>query len=389
MRSKIIIVNAGIVVIVAVLSFVLLSTSLRGVLADPTARKSEVERALHSANAQLELDGLLLERWLAEEATRPEVREVFTGGTERARSDSATTQADKIRELAMANPAFARIAPSLVLFVDAQGVAVGRNGSNLMRGDKMSEAYPSLAESLKTGHTKSDVWLNRVRQEQLLSSYAPVHGDDGTVVGALVIGTPLNDERLSRTSDITAGSALVLTVKGQASKLEIVAKSDQTNGDVLGLVQSPPVMDGAGSALSSGNIFQFTLPTTDYVGAATPLTGYGSENNAALIAVVPASLIPSLTNILWPVFAVAGLGILLVIAGGIVLGNYISQPISEVEEGLLQIINGKTDLRFELEHEELGGLISRINSLLNALMGVPETDEEGRTSAAPEQPYQE
>ena len=71
------------------------------------------------------------------------------------------------------------------------------------------------------------------------------------------------------------------------------------------------------------------------------------------------------------------------------LGNYISQPISEVEEGLLQIINGKTDLRFELEHEELGGLISRINSLLNALMGVPETDEEGRTSAAPEQPYQE
>ncbi len=81
--------------------------------------------------------------------------------------------------------------------------------------------------------------------------------------------------------------------------------------------------------------------------------------------------------------------ILLVIAGGVVLGNYISQPISEVEEGLLQIINGKTDLRFQLEHEELGGLIFRINSLLNALMGVPETDEEGRTSAAPERPYQE
>jgi hypothetical protein len=60
-----------------------------------------------------------------------------------------------------------------------------------------------------------------------------------------------------------------------------------------------------------------------------------------------------------------------------------------MEEGLLQIINGKTDLRFEIEHPDLGGLIFRINSLLNALMGVPETDEEGRTSTSPGQPYQE
>src|SRR5260221_10042630 len=100
MRWKIIIVNSGIVVIVAVLSFVLLATGLRGVLSDPAARKAEAERAIRGANAQLELDGLLLERWLAEQAARREVREVFLGGTERARSDSATTQADKIRELA-------------------------------------------------------------------------------------------------------------------------------------------------------------------------------------------------------------------------------------------------------------------------------------------------
>jgi hypothetical protein len=39
------------------------------------------------------------------------------------------------------------------------------------------------------------------------------------------------------------------------------------------------------------------------------------------------------------------------------------------------VINGKTDMRFELEHAELGGLVSRINSLLNALTGVPEGDD--------------
>lgn len=387
MRWKIIIVNAGIVVIVAVLSFVLLATSLRGFLADPVARKADVERSLRSANAQLELDGLLLERWLAEQASKPAVAQVFSTGTDRAKSDSATTQADKIREMAASNPVFAKIPPALVLFVDSQGIAVGRNGSALMRGDKVAEAYPSLAEALKTGHTTSDVWLDRTRQEQLLASYAPVHGDDGVVVGALVIGTPLNDERLGRTSDLTSGRALALGVKG-ASALEIVAKSDKVTGELLGLAQSSAVLEAIGGSLGSGNLTQVGGVSPDYVVATAPLSGYGGGSKAALVAIAPAAL-ASTTSLLWPVFAVAGLGILLVLAGGVVLGNYISQPISEVEEGLLQIINGKTDLRFQIEHEDLGGLIFRINSLLNALMGVPETDEEGRTSAAPEQPYQE
>ena len=61
----------------------------------------------------------------------------------------------------------------------------------------------------------------------------------------------------------------------------------------------------------------------------------------------------------------------LVIAGGVLLGNYISQPISELEDGLLAIINGSSDLRFQIEHDELGGLVFRINSLLNAHDGGP------------------
>jgi hypothetical protein len=390
MRWKIIIVNAGIVVVVAVLSFVLLGSALRGVLSDPAARKAEAERAIRGANAQLELDGLLLERWLAENATRREVRDVFAGGTERARSDSATVQADKIREQAMSNPTFARIAPALVLFVDAQGVAVGRNGSALMRGDKVADAYPSLGEALKSGRTTSDVWLNRERQEQLLASYAPVRGDDGGVIGALVIGTPLNDERLARTSALTSGRALVLGVQTNAGKLELIAKSEQSGGEALRLAQSESALAAAGAALTSGNLTFAGDVSKDYLVATAPLSGYGTgKMGAALVAVVPASLVASVSQILWPVLAVAGLGILLVIAGGIVLGNYMSEPIAEMEEGLLQIINGRTELRFQLEHEDLGGLIFRINSLLNALTGVPETDEEGRTSTSPQQSYQE
>ena len=79
------------------------------------------------------------------------------------------------------------------------------------------------------------------------------------------------------------------------------------------------------------------------------------------------------------------LGLILVVAGGWFLGNYISRPIAALEEGLLMILNGQTDKRFELDHAELGGLAFRIDQLLNQLMGVEEdnTDDEGRVSKAP------
>src|ERR1700742_4901236 len=64
MRSKIIVVNAGIVILVALLSYVLLSTQIKNVISDPAERKHEVERSLRAANAQLALDGLRRERRL-------------------------------------------------------------------------------------------------------------------------------------------------------------------------------------------------------------------------------------------------------------------------------------------------------------------------------------
>ncbi|MCA9643111.1 MAG: hypothetical protein KC492_20575, partial [Myxococcales bacterium] len=164
MRGKIIIVNAGIVLVVGLLSYFLLLTALKDVVSNPQTRKSDVERAIKSANARLALDALRLERWLATQADTKEVQGVFAAGTEQAKSEAATAQANKIRDAAVGDAQFARMAPSLVLFVDSAGVSLGRNGSALMRGDKLGEIYPTLGESLKSGQTGSDVWMNKQRQ---------------------------------------------------------------------------------------------------------------------------------------------------------------------------------------------------------------------------------
>ncbi len=77
MRWKIIIANAGIVLIVGLLAFSLLSTSLTDLVSNPTNRKTSAAQSARSANARLALDAMQLERWLAERVRAQNVRDVF------------------------------------------------------------------------------------------------------------------------------------------------------------------------------------------------------------------------------------------------------------------------------------------------------------------------
>jgi hypothetical protein len=382
MRSKIIAVNAGIVIVIALLTYVLLQTSLREIVANPGERKKEVAQALRAASAQLALDALRMERWLERSATAESARNVLAMGTPEARSEAATAEANRLRDAAVSEPMFAKMAPSLVLFVDAQGVAVGRNGSALMRGEQVASGYPLLAESLKSGHTGSGLWINKQRQEQMLASFAPLRAENGSVVGAIVVGTPLSDERLTRTSDLTSGQTLIFALVNEKG-VDAIADS-AASAEELKSAADASVVAAARQAVSAGSISSADAVLDDRLFGAASIDGYG-KTEAVLIAAIPSSLVGNVSSLLWPVLAIGGLGLVLVIAGGTLLGNYISAPISELEDGLLAIINGQSDLRFQLEHPELGGLVFRINSLLNAMMGVAEdtTDEQGRPSQGP------
>lgn len=382
MRSKIIAVNAGIVTVIAILTYVLLQTSLKEVVANPAQRKKDVAQALRAASSQLALDALRLERWLERASTNESTRNVLALGTPEARSEAATAEANRLRDAAVSEPMFAKMAPSLVLFVDAQGVAIGRNGSALMRGEQIGKDYPSLAEGIKSGTTGSAIWINKQRQEQMLASFAPLRAESGAIVGAIVVGTPLSDERLTRTSDLTSGQTLLFALVDE-NNVSIIADS-AASGDVLTAATNASVVAAARQAMKTGSVTSADTVLQDRFYGAVGVDGYG-KTDAVLIAALPSSLVGSVSGLLWPVLAIAGLGLVLVVVGGVLLGNYISAPISELEDGLLTIINGQSDLRFQLEHPELGGLVFRINSLLNAMMGVPEdtTDDQGRPSQGP------
>jgi hypothetical protein len=378
MRIKIIAVNALIVALVGLLSFILVRSAIGSATSNKDQLTAEAQNDVNGAAGRLQLDGLRAERWLAGAATEQATLDALTKASPSARGDAATKRCDDLVSKMKNAPLFERNVPTLVALVDAGGRIVGRNSSNMNRGDDMAGIYPGLKSSLATGQSGSDVWFER---DRLLASYAAVRDDQGRVIGALVLGRPLNDT-LSRVSEATTGRALIVVVpKGDA--FDIVGHSQTVAASLDDSVKAA-AKDMLKNALSHQQTDNVRVG--DLLVAASPLPAFEDGRRALLVAAAPAALIQDPSGLaMLPIFGAMAVGIVLVLVGGWLLGNYITRPINMLEEGLLAILNGQTDKRFELDHSELGGLAFRIDQLLNQLMGVEEdtTDAEGRVSMAP------
>ncbi len=382
MRAKIIGLFSVIVALIGVLSLVLLRANLVDLVANPDQSRIDAVRSAAAAQARLELEALTLQRWLDEQSNDPLTREPFLRENESARSDFSTAQADRI--FGLASSEFRQNPPAIVAFVNERGVALGRNGSTLLRGDNLGAAYPALAVTLKKGLTGSDVWVNPTRNEQMLVSYATVRDAQNRILGGIVLGTPLDDGRIGRTTEITSGRPLAFVSFGPKGP-ELVAKSGNVPEPALAWFRGGS-LKASPQALEPGRPQQLPAGPPGYAGAVVALSGYGDGKHAALVALSPLGLGDSLNAALLPIIGFTTLlGIVLVAFAGVVLSNYLTAPVVELERGLLAILNGQTDRRFEIEHAEYGGLVFSINSLLNHLMGVQEdtTDAEGRPSRAP------
>ncbi len=382
MRIKIIAVNALIVAVVGLLSFLLVRSSVGAATSNKDQLTAGAQGDVNGAAGWVQLDGLRAERWLAAVATEPATVDSLTKATASARGDAATKICDDLVSRTKNAPLFERNVPTLVALVDVGGRVVGRNNSNLGRGDDLAGVYPGLKSSLTTGHSGSDVWYEK---DRYLASYVVVRDEQAKIIGALVIGRPL-DDTLSRISEATAAGRPLILVTPKADGFQVVAHSAQS---APGLDDS--VNKAAKDTLNNSLSHQETdvVRDGDLLIASSPLPAFEDGKRALIVAASPGALIADPTGlVLVPTFGALAIGLVLVIVGGWLLGNYITRPINNLEEGLLAILNGQADKRFELDHAELGGLAFRIDQLLNQLMGVEEdpTDDEGRVSRSPGAP---
>jgi hypothetical protein len=379
MRAKIIGVFTIVVILVGVLSFALMRATLGDV-----SNRGDAPRAVTAAASQLEVEGLRIERWLSGQTGTEEIQKPFFAGTAEARSKNATDAADTINQAAKRSPALANSAPALVVIVDAKGVVLGRNDSALMRGQKLGERHPAMMKTVAEGNTGSDVWVDPAHNEQLLVSYAPVRDAKGELIGAVALGTPFNDERLGQAAGASGGTMLMAAVPS-GDGFDLPAKSNGVTSELADALKSEETGRAIKQAFEASGVVDLTGLPEGFFGSARRLSGYGDGKRAVIMAVNPAQIVGSYSSLMWPAIGVILFGLILTFVCAYLLDNYISRPISDLEEGLLAIINGQRDIRFELEHAVLGGLVFRINSLLNELLGVQEdtTDDDGRPSMSP------
>lgn len=367
MRLRLILVNAAIVLMVGILSYSVMLQVLPEALGSIAKQRAAAERAVSSATTQLALDGFAVHEWAQRQAAAPSVASIYRRGTGEARAEAASAEARRLLDAAVQEEVFQDMAPTRVLFVDREGVVIGGNDSQMMRGENIGADYPSLHKALSSRSQRvGAVWLNHRRQEQLLTTVAPVQGAAG-LLGALIVCTPLNDHRLERTSMRTSAEPLLLLVK-RAGSWELAAQTRASRGvrDWTKKQQSQ-----LGQIVDQSHYARLENAPLDMIIGGSPLLHY-SGGPAVVLTAVPSHAVGGLKQKLWPVLGVTGLGLLFVFVAGLALASYIQRPIQELEEGLLTVINGRTELRFELDHPELGGLVDRINTLLNRLTKLPD-----------------
>jgi hypothetical protein len=377
MRDTFIGVFGGIVLVVSVMAFALMRLSLGDV-----SQSGQARTAVNAAAAQLEVETMRVERWLATQAADEAANDSFDAASPEARGDLATKYANLVVEHAKsAGTDLAEITPTGVYLFDDKGVVVGRDHSKLSRGDQLGEIYAEMLKTIIAGKTGSALWISKALNHQMLASYAPIRDTKGKVVGGIAFGRALL-ERLNAASQLSGGTPLYAVVPA-GDDMAIFARTPNATPEMEAGVPSMKQALGTDQPVTLGG-----LPA-NFEGAARGLSSYGNGKQAVVAAIVKTKAIAPIGSMVPPLAIAIFIGLLLVVAGAHLVNQYITQPVGDLEEGLLAILNGQTDIRFELEHKVLGGLVFRLNSLLNQLLGVQEdnTDEEGRSSHAPGAPH--
>src|SRR5260370_8991312 len=96
MRIKIIAVNALIVALVGLLSFLLVRSSIGSATSNKNQLTAEAQNDVNGAAGRLQLDGLRAERWLAAAASEQATLDALTKASPSARVDAPTQRCDDL-----------------------------------------------------------------------------------------------------------------------------------------------------------------------------------------------------------------------------------------------------------------------------------------------------
>lgn len=341
--------------------------------------KSQLEESLSEQLAdQIDNDGRLFERsWrlsalefvdqVRERAETDDLRGAFRALDQNSRRRAAF---DKVEAIAswFQDPARGRGGrPDIVLVTDETGRVIARDRDlNRMNQESLMQAIPTLRTAIR-GRAVHDAWWKADENKLFQIAIAPVTNDGGSVIGALLVGYDISNGVAAREAELL-GREVAFVHEGEVYS----ASNEQIAGTLGGVLSGDLANPSAATPWGS------ELAGSVYVGIVAPLPATPSQPASFMVfgsqteQIEPASV----TNVILILMVVA---LLLVIAYGFLIGTSFLRPLEQIEEGILTIINGRTDHRIDVESSEFGGLSYRINQLVNMFTGTDETDAEGHT----------
>lgn len=384
MRLKIIAGNLGTVLLLGLAAYLLVGKTLR------SAFLREIDADVQSSHVLLQrsfrLSALEFVELVAQRSDERVLRDVFAG----LDLDSRRTRAFEAAESTaawLADPARGgRGSPDIAVIVDETGRTLARNGArNVMFAQSLMPQLPALQAALKSGKPVHDVWLQREDDKLLQTAIAPIRSESGAVLGALIVGYELSNGVAKREAALL-GHEIAFLAEGKVYSASLEGAVAQTLRGFLFGPHAAATQRVLAGQLAVSPLWSAQLQGNDYSGVISRLPMLPSHPVAvALLANRTQRLAVLAVLDVIPILTV--LAALLVFLYGVVIGNSIMRPIERIEEGVLAVINGRSDVRLDTKSPEFGGLAFRINQLLNVMTGTaePSEDEHGRVSLSPSQ----
>lgn len=281
--------------------------------------------------------------------------------------------------------------PELVFLTDSNGVVIARNitpnacptGSNVGTLPVMAQALDSKAMygiwSIddspfgKKNPGKNTCQLKNAGLLELAS--APVwYGED--MVGALVIGFEISNGTAKSKSAMLDLEVAFLTGETVHSSSLVTDNARQSLEEQIRQPGVAKRIEQSVTEIVQSDVFEVIIEDKTYLAAVLPMPGAEKKDRVVTLVLGSVDKATASLGVLNVILILALLALFAVFIAGMMLTNHFLRPIMAIEEGLLKIINGAYDYRFDVESDEVGGLSYRINQLVGVLTGEEEENEE-------------
>jgi hypothetical protein len=381
MRLKIIAGNVVAVLIVGVAVYFFVHGQLQTGLASGFEESVQHDAVLFARS--WELAGRQFLDRVADQAKSERVIDSFAGLDDGSRRARAHQTCNAIATW-FGDPARGRRGmPDIVVIVDETGETVSRNLDQ-------NRSFPArrlgaVRQTLRDGIDRVDVWFFEEEGKVLEVGIGRVETAEGAVLGALVVGYVISDGFADEEARLLGREVAFVTETGvTATSLEGPIR-DSLKDYLFG--PQAAAKDAALDEEGGPTVWKTTLDGGVWIGSVAPLPRSASYRIAYVVMgnETAATELAGVAN--W-ILAGTLFCVLCVLIYGFIIGTSFIRPLEQIEEGVLAVINGRTDTRIDVQSGEFGGLAYRINQLINVFTGVEEADDDGRVSAPPGPPSQ-